>query len=65
LGYSYGPNLSGDIVVVAVGVINVITFLYGSLLLWDELKGKAVLKTEPLTIDEPENKKEQTSNETL
>ncbi|MGD6809446.1 MAG: hypothetical protein ACQCN3_07095 [Candidatus Bathyarchaeia archaeon] len=61
-GYSYGPNLSGDIVVVAVGVINVITFLYGSLLMWDELKGKAVLKTEPLVIDE--QKKEQRPDET-
>ncbi len=57
-GYSYGPNLSGDIVVVAVGVINVITFLYGSLLMWDELKGKAVLKTEPLVIDEQKRSKD-------
>lgn len=62
LGYSYGPNLSGDPVVLAVGVVNVITFLYGSLLLWDEFKGKAVFKTEPLAIDDP--KKEQTTNET-
>ncbi len=61
-GYSYGPNLSGDPVVLVVGVINVITFLYGSLLLWDELKGKAALKTEPLAINE--QKKEQTPNET-
>jgi Gpi18-like mannosyltransferase len=62
LGYSYGPNLSGDPVVLAVAVVNVITFLYGSLLLWDEFKGKAVLKTEPLAIGE--QKKEQTNNET-
>jgi Gpi18-like mannosyltransferase len=62
LGYSYGPNLSGDPVVLAVAVVNVITFLYGSLLLWDEFKGKAVLKTEPLAIGE--QKKEQTTNET-
>lgn len=62
LGYSYGPNLSGDPVVLAVAVVNVITFLYGSLLLWDEFKGKAVLKTEPLAIGE--QKKGQTTNET-
>jgi len=50
-GYSYGPNLSGDIVVIVVSLTNVIMFLYGSLLLWSELKGRTVLKTEPLTVD--------------
>jgi Gpi18-like mannosyltransferase len=64
LGYNYGPDLTGHPMVLAVGVINLITFLYSSLLLWDELKGKAVLKTEPLAIEEQEQKKEQTSNET-
>ncbi len=64
LGYNYSPNLSGDIVVLTIAVINVITFLYGSLLLWNELKGKEVLKTEPLTIDEHKGKKEQTFDET-
>jgi hypothetical protein len=43
-GYSYSPNLSGHPVVIIVGVVNVIMFLYGSLLLWSELKGKSMLK---------------------
>jgi len=48
-GYSYGPNLSGDIFVIVVSLTNVIMFLYGSLLLWSELKGRTVLKAESLT----------------
>ena len=52
LGYNYSPNLTGDPVVLVVGVVNLITFLYGILLLWDELKGKNALKIEPLAIDE-------------
>jgi Gpi18-like mannosyltransferase len=46
-GYNYSPNLSGHAVVIVVGVVNVIMFLYGSLLLWSELRGKSILlKTE-------------------
>jgi len=60
-GYSNSPNLSGDIVVIVVGVINVIMFLYGSLLLWSELGGKSVFKTELLLFKI--QKKEQTTNE--
>ena len=45
-GYSYSPNLSGHFVVIVVGVVNVTMFLYGSLLLWSELKGKFMLTTE-------------------
>lgn len=37
---------SGDLVVLAVSVINLVMFLYGSVLLWDELKGRSLLKTE-------------------
>lgn len=37
---------SGDLVVLAVSVINLIMFLYGSVLMWDELKGRQWLKTE-------------------
>ena len=37
---------SGDYVVLAVSVINLVTFLYGSVLLWDELKGRQLHKTE-------------------
>jgi len=48
-GYSYGPNLSGDLVVIVVSLTNVVMFLYGSLLLWTELKEQTVLKTESLT----------------
>jgi Gpi18-like mannosyltransferase len=52
LGYSVGPNLSGDIIVLTVGIINVIMFLYGSLLMWNELKGTSVLKTVQLSCHE-------------
>jgi len=51
-GYSYSPNLSGDIVVIIIGIVNVIMFLYGSLLLWNELKGKIALKTECIVANE-------------
>jgi Gpi18-like mannosyltransferase len=38
------PN--GDYVVLAVSVINLVMFLYGSVLLWDELKGREFHKSE-------------------
>jgi dolichyl-phosphate-mannose-protein mannosyltransferase len=41
-----GPNLTGDPVVLAVSVINLIMFLYASVLMWDELKGRQSLKTQ-------------------
>jgi Gpi18-like mannosyltransferase len=45
-----GPNLTGDPVVLAVSVINLIMFLYGSILMWDELKGRRWLKNEPAAL---------------
>jgi Gpi18-like mannosyltransferase len=51
-GYTYSPNLSGHIVVIVVGIINVIMFLYGSLLLWSEFKGKSMFKTEQTLISQ-------------
>ena len=51
-GYNVSPNLSGDLVVIIVSIINVIMFLYGLLLLWSELKGKTLLKPEQLSIKE-------------
>ena len=36
---------SGDWVVLAVSVINLVMFLYASVLMWDELKGRRLLKT--------------------
>jgi Gpi18-like mannosyltransferase len=44
------PN--GDLVVLAVSVINLIMFLYGSVLMWDELKGRQWLKTEPAPLSQ-------------
>ena len=42
------PN--GDLVVLAVSIINLVMFLYGSVLLWDELKGRySLTKTSELT----------------
>jgi hypothetical protein len=37
-------------VVLVVSMVNLITFLYASLLMWDELRAKSRLKDEPLTI---------------
>jgi hypothetical protein len=56
------PNLTGDPVVLAVSIVNLVTFLYGSLLMWDELKGKSQLKNEALTIGE-QNKREVNKDE--
>jgi Gpi18-like mannosyltransferase len=49
-GYTYSPNLSGDPVVLAVSLINLITFLYILMLTWDELKGRSWLRTGALKI---------------
>jgi Gpi18-like mannosyltransferase len=40
----------GDLIVLAVSVINLILFLYASILIWDEFKGRRLLNTtEPLS----------------
>jgi len=44
--------LSGDLVVLAVSVINLVMFIYGSVLLWDELKGRSLLKKEPPALNQ-------------
>jgi hypothetical protein len=46
---------SGDLVVIAVSVINLIMFLYGSVLMWDELKGREWLKTQTTTLDQTQD----------
>ncbi|MDR0798110.1 MAG: hypothetical protein LBE70_05315, partial [Nitrososphaerota archaeon] len=38
--YTYSPNLSRDPVVITVCIINIIMFIYGSLLMWRELGNK-------------------------
>ena len=43
-GYDYGPNLTGDPVVIAVSAINLLVFLYVLVLMWDELKGRSWLR---------------------
>ncbi len=44
---------SGDLVVLAVSVINLIMFLYATVLMWDEFRGRQLLKTaEPLNKNE-------------
>jgi Gpi18-like mannosyltransferase len=40
-GYDYGPNLTGDPVVIAVSLINLIVFIYVLVLMWDEFKGRS------------------------
>ena len=49
-GYTYSPNLSGDPVVIAVSLINLITFLYVLMLTWNELKGRSWLRIGALKI---------------
>jgi Gpi18-like mannosyltransferase len=46
-GYSYGPNLSGDPVVLIVSLINLGTFVYALMLMIGELKGRVWLKSAP------------------
>ena len=44
---------SGDLVVLAVSIINLIMFLYATVLMWDEFRGRSLLKTaEPLNKNE-------------
>ena len=49
-GYTYGPNLSGDPVVIVVSLINLIAFLYVLVLMSDELKGRSWLRITPIKI---------------
>ncbi len=55
LYYLNSPTIfipSGDLVVYAVSVINLIMFLYGAVLLWDELRGRPLIKTEPTALNQ-------------
>lgn len=63
-GYNYGPNLSGHTVVIVVGIINVLMFLYGSLLLGKTLKDKKTeIKPIHISIND-QQKEEQKPSET-
>lgn len=55
-----GPNLTGDPVVLAVSVINLLMFLYASILMWDELKGRGWLKTGPVKLSQTRERGEPT-----
>ena len=55
-----GPNLTGDPVVLAVSVINLLMLLYASILMWDELKGRGWLKTEPAKLSQTQERGELT-----
>ena len=57
-GYPYSPNLTGDPVVLVVSMVNLITFLYASLLMWGALKGKSWLKIDPLRLGKQEKRGE-------
>jgi Gpi18-like mannosyltransferase len=46
------PNLTGDPVVLAVSAINLLMLVYASILMWDELKGRRVLKGEPVQLSQ-------------
>jgi hypothetical protein len=51
-GYTYGPNLTGDPVAIAVSLINLIVFLYVLVLMWHELKGRSWFRISPIKIGE-------------
>jgi Gpi18-like mannosyltransferase len=51
-GYTYGPNLTGDPVAIAVSLINLIVFLYVLVLMWDELKGRSWFRITPIKTGE-------------
>jgi Gpi18-like mannosyltransferase len=51
-----GPNLTGDPVVLAVSAINLLMLLYASLLMWFELRGRRVLKTEPAALSQSQKR---------
>jgi Gpi18-like mannosyltransferase len=57
-GYKYSPNLSGDPVVIAVSLINLLVFLYVLVLMWEELKGKTLLKKNPIKTGRSTEKEE-------
>jgi Gpi18-like mannosyltransferase len=54
LGVSAIP--SGDLVVLAVSEINLIMFLYAAVLMFDELKGRQWLKTEPALLSQTQSR---------
>lgn len=51
---------SGDLVVLAVSVINLVMFLYASVLMWDELKGRPLLKTDTAPLSQTQLRGEAT-----
>jgi Gpi18-like mannosyltransferase len=53
-----GPNLTGDPIVLAVSIINLIMLLYASVLMWDELKGRNWLKKEHATLKQTQQRGE-------
>ncbi|MCX6644514.1 MAG: hypothetical protein NT043_04840 [Candidatus Bathyarchaeota archaeon] len=59
-GLSYSPNLTGDPVVLAVSAINLLMLIYASILMWDELKGRRLLKGEPAKLSQPQERGEPT-----
>jgi type VI protein secretion system component VasK len=61
LNFSYpnaAPNLTGDPVVLAVSIINLIMLLYASMLMWKELKGRDWFKKEQVTLDQTQQEGE-------
>ena len=55
LNFSYpnaAPNLTGDPVVLAVSIINLIMLLYASMLMWNELKGRNLFNKEQVTLNQ-------------
>jgi hypothetical protein len=53
-----GPNLTGDPVVLAISIINLIMLLYASVLMWDELKGRNWFKKDNLKLNQSQEGRE-------
>jgi Gpi18-like mannosyltransferase len=54
------PNLTGDPIVLAVSAINLLMLIYASILMWDELKGRRLLKGEPAELSQSQQRGEPT-----
>ena len=49
--YPGAANLNGNLAVPVVSVINLVMLFYASILMWDELKGRRTLSSEPAELN--------------
>jgi dolichyl-phosphate-mannose-protein mannosyltransferase len=59
----YSPDLSGDPVVLAVSVINLLVFLYVLVMMWDELRGRSWSIINPIKAGRTEQEGKENENQ--